>query len=75
MNALPPILIMASNVEAEDLCARNVFFFGQQFKRKPPEEHNTEYETGLLFSIDLWNWTKNSTDSQGTVHIKMSLLE
>ena len=66
---LPVILMMTSMmVEADDLCSPDLFFYGQRFKRKPPEDITSKFETGLLYSIDLWNWTKNSTNSQGALH-------
>ena len=69
LKVLPVILMMASMmVEADDLCAPDLFFYGQHFKRKPPEDIASKFETGLLYSIDLWNWTKNSTNSQGPLH-------
>ena len=68
LKVLPAILIMASMaVEADDLCAADLFFYGQQFKRKPPE-YTPRFDTGLLYSIDLWSWTKNSTNSLGALH-------
>ena len=69
LKELSAILMMTSMaVEADDLCAPDLFFYGQQFKRKPPEDITAKFETGLLYSIDLWNWTKNSTNSQGALH-------
>ena len=69
LKELSAILMMTSMaVEADDLCAPDLFFYGQQFKRKPPEDITAKFETGLLYSIDLWNWTKNSTNSQGPLH-------
>ena len=67
---VPPVILMMASmmVEADDLCAPDLFFYGQRFKRTPPEDITPKFETGLLYSIDLWNWTKNFTNSQGALH-------
>ena len=59
------IISIVSLVETNDFCQKEIFFYGQQFERKPPESHITTYNTGILYTIDLWKWTKNSTKSQG----------
>ena len=65
MKVLPLIISIVSLAETNDFCQKEIFFYGQQFERKPPEDHITNYDTGILYSIDLWKWTKNSTKSQG----------
>ena len=65
MKVLPLIISIVSLAETNDFCQKEIFFYGQQFERKPPENHITTYHTGILYSIDLWKWTKNSTKSQG----------
>ena len=51
--------------EENDFCQKEIFFYGQRFERKPPENHSKNYDTGIVYSIELWKWTKNSTKSQG----------
>ena len=65
MKLLLLIISIVLLVEANEFCQKKIFFYGQQFERKPPENHQKTYDTGILYSIDLWKWTKNSTTSQG----------
>ena len=65
MKVLLLIISIVSLAETNDFCQNEIFFYGQQFERKLPENHIANYSTGLLYSIDLWKWTKNSTKSQG----------
>ena len=67
MKFLPFVISIASVALAEenDFCQKKIFFYGQQFERKLPENHSANYDTGIVYSIELWKWTKNSTKSQG----------
>ena len=59
------VISYVSMAEENDFCQKKIFFYGQQFERKPQENHNVNYTTGFVYSIELWKWTKNSTKSQG----------
>ena len=65
VSIVPSVSLAESPPETNDFCQKEIFFYGQQFERKPPESHIPNYDTGILYSIDLWKWTKNSTNSQG----------
>ena len=58
-------IVSVALAEENDFCQKKIFFYGQQFERKLPENHSTNYSTGIVYSIELWKWTKNSTKSQG----------
>ena len=58
-------IVSVALAEENDFCQKKIFFYGQQFERKLPENHSANYDTGIVYSIELWKWTKNSTKSQG----------
>ena len=66
VSIVPSVSLAESPPETNDFCQKEIFFYGQQFERKLPENLSTNYDTGILYSIDLWKWRTNSTKLQGT---------
>ena len=52
MKVLPLIISIVSLAETNDFCQKEIFFYGQQFERKQPENHIANYDTGILYSIE-----------------------
>ena len=62
VSIVPSVSLAESPPETNDFCQKEIFFYGHQFERKLQENLIANYDTGIMYSIDLWKWTKNSTN-------------